>query len=575
MAKKEKAEKDGLRGLPSMKVPMIITNLVAVIVAVLIVSVVAVNITKKDLTALASDTIFDLAEAYGEVVNELIEEKRAGGAELTYDDYNEALGHIKVAEYESSYAYVVDADGIMAYHPTKDKVGNPVENEVVKGVVAAIKAGNNKSSEFVSYEYKGAQKYAGYAVTPNDNMIVVVTADEADVLATVSSFIKIVVIAAIIILAICAVICWFVGGAIVKPLEILTVVVEKTADLNFEANPEAHDIMLRKDECGKIGRAIQKMRASLRDVVTLIGDTSTKLNDNAFNLKDSSNQVNENSSDNSATAQQLAAGMQETSATTQNITANIASMEQSAEDINKLALDGKDVSSEIMAKAEKFEKNVDKMRGDATTLSTEIKEKSVVALEKAKAVNKINDLAKAIMDIATQTSLLALNASIEAARAGESGRGFAVVAEEIGNLANQSQSTVNGITEIINEVHEAVGEISDCLTETQEFIDTKVSDDYNEFSNLAQMYNNDAHVFSVSMEDIHDAIDNLNSSIHDISEAVDGINTTISESAIGVTDIAEKTTDTVSLTSQTLELVEESVGFAGELSDIVAKFKME
>ena len=575
MAKKEKAEKDGLRGLPSMKVPMIITNIVAVIVAVLIVSVVAVNITKKDLTALASDTIFDLAEAYGEVVNELIEEKRAGGAELTYDDYNEALGHIKVAEYESSYAYVVDADGIMAYHPTKDKVGNPVENEVVKGVVAAIKAGNNKSSEFVSYEYKGAQKYAGYAVTPNDNMIVVVTADEADVLATVSSFIKIVVIAAIIILAICAVICWFVGGAIVKPLEILTVVVEKTAELNFEANPEAHDIMLRKDECGKIGRAIQKMRASLRDVVTLIGDTSTKLNDNAFNLKDSSNQVNENSSDNSATAQQLAAGMQETSATTQNITANIASMEQSAEDINKLALDGKDVSSEIMAKAEKFEKNVDKMRGDATTLSTEIKEKSVVALEKAKAVNKINDLAKAIMDIATQTSLLALNASIEAARAGESGRGFAVVAEEIGNLANQSQSTVNGITEIINEVHEAVGEISDCLTETQEFIDTKVSDDYNEFSNLAQMYNNDAHVFSVSMEDIHDAIDNLNSSIHDISEAVDGINTTISESAIGVTDIAEKTTDTVSLTSQTLELVEESVGFAGELSDIVAKFKME
>ena len=572
---KEKAEKDGLRGLPSMRIPMIITNLVAVVIAVLIVSIVAVNITKKDLTNLASDAIYDLACSYGELVDEMVEEKALEGTAITYEDFDSKLGTCQVADYESSYAYVVDASGTMEYHPTKDKVGNPVENEVVKGVVAGISSGTNKQSEFVSYKYKGAQKYAGYYVTPNDNHIVVVTADEKDVLAAVSSFIKLVVIISILVLLGCAVVCWFVGGAIIKPLEVLTVVVEKTADLNFESNPEAHSIMLRKDECGQIGRAIQKMRSSLRDVVTMIGDTSNKLNDNAVNLKDSSNQVNENSSDNSATAQQLAAGMQETSATTENITANIASMEASADDINKLALDGKDVSSEIMAKAEKFEKDVDKMRSDATTLSAEIKEKSVVALDKAKAVNKINDLAKAIMDIATQTSLLALNASIEAARAGESGRGFAVVAEEIGNLANQSQSTVNGITEIINEVHEAVGEISDCLTETQDFIDTKVSDDYNEFSNLAQMYNNDAHVFSVSMEDIHDAIDNLNSSIHDISEAVDGINTTISESAIGVTDIAEKTTDTVSLTSQTLELVEESVGFAGELSDIVARFKME
>ncbi len=70
---------------------------------------------------------------------------------------------------------------------------------------------------------------------------------------------------------------------------------------------------------------------------------------------------------------------------------------------------------------------------------------------------KIGDVVGLINDIAGQTNLLALNATIEAARAGEAGKGFSVVASEVKNLATQTASATDEISEQIKMVQDETG----------------------------------------------------------------------------------------------------------------------
>lgn len=485
------------------------------------------------------------------------------------------IGDIRLEHCSTSYAYAVNAEGTMLYHPSADKIGQPVENEAVKSLLAQINAGTVPDPGVIEYNYKGSMKYAAYYVEQMSKNILIITVDEDDIYAPINST----TIKAIIIIAIAfvilAILMALLARHLLKPMGVLTEILEDSAKLDLRHNDKSKEVIYRRDEIGIIGRDIGALRKVLRTVVGEIGGSEEHLSDIIDQLKNTTVKLNDNSSDNSATSEELAAGMQEAADATDAINTNVATMVENANQINELSEQGATHAVEIKTRAEGIRKDVQDSISNAKNIFEDVKRQSDEAIEQSKAVDKINELTEQIRSIASQTNLLALNASIEAARAGEAGRGFAVVAEEIGHLATQSSDTVNGINDIVAEVHTSVNNMSGCLTKTLDFIDNNAMADYAKFDEMAEGYASDAGDFEVNMTSIHEAVAALSDSIGDVSDSISGINSTIGESAKGVTDVANKTTDIVALSSDTEQIVDETEKCSESMKAIVSRFQLE
>ena len=514
------------------------------------------------------------------IENSMIETLKAdpdNNRQLLNDYFGGVLGDIELTGVEGSYAYFVSADGTMVYHSNPDKIGNAVENAAVKSITTRLASGEKPSAigdGSVVYEYKGEDKFAGYAFTNGGN-IVVVTGDYDLVMAPMRALRILLTVTATILLIVTITAFYIIISTMLKPVGTLVEILDDTARFDLRHNPKSGAVCKRQDEFGLIANSVRDMRNSLREIVEKIETNSDEIETNITVLDETANVVNTMCTDNSATTEQLAAAMEECSASSESINGEIVGMQNTAHQIEMQTNDGFTVSDEIMERATNLKRTTEVASRTTKEKDSDVKVMADDAIENSKAAEKINELTNTIMAISSQTSLLALNASIEAARAGEAGRGFAVVATEIGNLAGQTSSAVANINGIVDEVNSAITQMQECLNEMGDFIENTVLKDYEKFEKVGDQYQDDADIFKDSMSSIKNSVDELTEIIANIVGAIGSINTAIGESANGVTDIASKTTDIVQGMSDTGIMVTQCHDCIDRLEEIIKKFVLD
>lgn len=512
---------------------------------------------------LAWNYMEDIALAYGRQVENLLGQ----GGSFDSGALEHILMNANLEGVESSYTYIVDSEGNMLYHPNKDKIGKSVENVVVKGYIQDLKSGIKHDTGVVEYDYNGSIKYAACYTDENGRFILVVSADDDDVLRDSASLIvKVTAISLLIGMAAIVVVFIFIRK-IVAPLSYATNAVEELAALDFRVKNEQqeHRFAGLKDEVGNIMRAVLKLRGELTAVVTELKNQSGNLFEQSDSLSKSASDTMNNMKDTDRAVDEMANGATMLAQETQSASENVIEIGNMIDKVNdnteELAKDA-DNMKELGENAENILRQLIAGQKEMVTHIGVVNDKTH---EANKAAGKISEVVNLITEIASQTNLLSLNASIEAARAGEAGRGFAVVAENIKQLAEQTTSSAADIQDIIHDLEQK----SDETVEKTEAVNNIVNKQSEDMKQTADILNQ----VITGITGLIDKIDSIAVSVANMDKSKENVVDVIGNLSSVSQENAASTEETSASTTMAMETVKKIADEAVNLKDIAQELE--
>lgn len=428
---------------------IIVMVILAVIVSNVICMVFILESSKKQITDSTKHTMVDVINTTSKIVENEI--SNADTEDLDYDEYAKSLSDVKLEGMDSSYVYVVKNDGTMLYHPTKEKVGQPVENAVIKGVVQQLQDGKKPGTTVVEYDFNGTTKYSAYTILNNEN-ILVLTADESEALAgtTTVTGVAVGIIAIVVLIAI--IISFIMGRRLMRPLVKVSTIIEDVANGNIEA-----DFSVVKESNDEIGLIIEKMKEltqSLGSIVGKIRNSSDTMSSNSYELNDTSSQTLAANNEISKAVEDVAEGSTGMAASISKINENLLEMSNETKDINASVDEIKNQTVAVQDSSKIMNDKIKSMQDSSHKMDEGISAISKRIETVNTTVDKVSNIVSVIEEISSETNLLSLNASIEAARAGDAGKGFAVVAQEIRVLSDNTNTELENIKQIISSLVE-------------------------------------------------------------------------------------------------------------------------
>lgn len=265
--------------------------------------------------------------------------------------------------------------------------------------------------------------------------------------------------------------------------------------------------------------------------------------------------------------------MQEVSSGTNETAESVQTQLKQTEEIQRHIEEVDRVSHNISDSMSQAKQDIANGKSNLNTLLEHVESSEVAGREVVSDISSLEEYMKnmqsiieLITNVASQTSLLSLNASIEAARAGEAGRGFAVVAAEISSLANQTQGATVNITEVIQNVTER---LNIAVKAVQQLMDnnTKQNEAAATAAQSFEKIEESSQVVDEQSRTLDHVVNNLAQSNSKIVESIQTISA-ISE------EVSAHSSETYNISEKNASIVEQVMVIVNDLNDQAQKLNI-
>lgn len=472
------------------------------------------------------------------------------------------------------YGFLADSSGQYVAH--KNKEYEPTEDKAV--AVSDIMPGlkelmEDKDSSVIKLrDYDGSERYFASSMISGSSWKLGVAVPTANVWSSLGAMVGVAFVISLVIIALVAGIMAGLIGRTLAPVQMLK---------QFASGDFSEESLVPKEIPGEYKNEIEQIKTATIEVKQQIRGIILNTKSEAEDIS----AIAEGTSANMAVLTQgisdiLSATVQviERTAEAKELTENIEHTGQelgtAIGNVTEKAKEAAEQSSSIMERAGKQNKRTEKSREEAVSIYQETKEELERAIADSQKVEEIDILTDEILAISSQTNLLALNASIEAARAGEAGRGFSVVADEIRQLADNSKEAVDKIRYVTGEVVKNVSFLSESSEKLLNFINGKVMEDYDNMTELARMYEQDAMFYSDISGDLGAASQEMNLSMEEISQSMETIAVLVGNIAEHMRDMEQSAENSNDNSKAVLAQTEELFRLSELLNQTVDSFKI-
>jgi heam-based aerotactic trancducer len=187
-----------------------------------------------------------------------------------------------------------------------------------------------------------------------------------------------------------------------------------------------------------------------------------------------------------------------------------------------------EVASAVEEEAQSGMNDLDEQQGLMNHIQQSMEDISAKMKALDQTSNEIHKISAIVTSIADQTNLLALNAAIESARAGEHGRGFAVVADEVRKLAEETKTSVSGVSTLIQEIHQQIDHISQSVLQVTDLTvkgSAQMAQMSSFFSSVIELLKeNKQQTYKTKQE-----LDSISGVIHEVTETIHTVAQTAEE----------------------------------------------